>query len=148
MGLLAKVLRAYGALEISESNWKRKKVTYEELDAGVRELHRRINLPDGEEGKLKNCVWGGPTELEIFLKNACRGGAVPFWQFSHTNKSGVEKNKRGMELWTTCSDFVSLALALAVTPSDGKVSKQAHKTAKKKLLDIMPAKTVCNLRAL
>ncbi len=53
-----------------------------------------------------------------------------------------------MELWTTCSDFVSLALALAVTASDCKVSKQAHKIANKKLLEIMPAKKVCNLRAL
>ena len=82
------------------------------------------------------------------MRNGCRGGAVPIWQFSNTNRSGVEKNKRGMELWTTCSDFVSLVLALAVTADDGKVSKQAHKTAKKKLLDIMPAKKVCNLRAL
>ena len=91
---------------------------------------------------------GGPEELETFLKNACRDGAIPFWQFSSTNRSGAEKNKRGMELWTTCSDFASLVLALAVTEDDGKVSKQAHKTAKKKLLEIMPTKEVCNLRAL
>ncbi len=84
----------------------------------------------------------------MFLKNACRGGAVPIWQFSNTSRSGVEKNKRGMKLWTTCSDFVSLVLALAVTADNCKVSKQAHKTAKTKLLEIMPAKTVCNLRAL
>jgi hypothetical protein len=58
MYLLAKILRSYGVLDISENKWKSKKVTYEELDAGVRELHRRINLPDGEEGKLKNCVFG------------------------------------------------------------------------------------------
>ena len=82
------------------------------------------------------------------MRHGCRGGAVPIWQFSNTNRSGVEKNKRGMELFTTCSDFVSLVLALAVTEDDGKVSKQAHKTAKTKLLEIMPAKTVCNLRAL
>jgi hypothetical protein len=82
------------------------------------------------------------------LRHGCRGGAVPIWQFSNTSRSGVEKNKRGMELFTTCSDFVSLVLALAVTADNGKVSKQAHKAAKKKLLDIMPAKKVCNLRAL
>ena len=82
------------------------------------------------------------------MKNACSGDAVPIWQFSNTNRSSVKKNKRGMELWTTCSDFVSLVLALAVTEDDCKVSKQAHKTAKTKLLEIMPAKKVCNLRAL
>ena len=81
------------------------------------------------------------------MRHGCRGGAVPFWQFSSTNRSGAEKNKRDMELWTTCSDFVSLVLALAVTADDGQVSKQAHKTAKKKLLEIMPAKKVCNLRS-
>ena len=58
MYLLAKVLRAYGVLDISENKWKRKKVTYEELDAAVKELHRRITLPDEADGKLKNCVFG------------------------------------------------------------------------------------------
>ena len=58
MYLLAKVLRAYGALVISENKWKSKKFTYEELDAAVEELHRRITLPDEADGKLKNCVFG------------------------------------------------------------------------------------------
>ena len=55
---LAKVLRAYGVLDISENKWKRKEFTYEDLEAAVKELHRRITLPDEADGKLKNCVFG------------------------------------------------------------------------------------------
>ena len=54
---LAKILVAYGVLD--EKKLKRRtKLTYEDLDAAVKELHRRITLPDEADGKLKNCVFG------------------------------------------------------------------------------------------
>ena len=55
---LAKILVAYGVLD--EKKLKPSaKLTYEDLDAAVKELHRRVvTLPDEADGKLKKCVFG------------------------------------------------------------------------------------------
>ena len=114
-------------------------ITCANVDAAVRKM---------QTTSKENFACGGPAELETFLREAVALGGRVFWQFHHSNRSGGERNGHGEELFTTCSDFVSLAIALSLKDTDGMVDKDAYDVGAAKLLGFMPPAEVGNLRAL
>jgi len=133
---IAKVLRAYGAPELE--GVAEEDVTYELLNKAWASI-KGMNL--------KGVVFGGSVELKQFLWEGAAGAKV-FWQFSHTNRTGGEKNGRGECLWETTTDFIAVATALSKTDDDGKIDLDAYKAGSAALLEVMPSESARNLRSL